>query len=70
MGVKLHEIARFHDVPRYSGACHGKVAHVDKPTALAVMRRRICAASFKSRGGMGVYRCPNCRLWHIGSVSL
>lgn len=46
-----------------SGHCHGKDAFDSKG-----MAERVAARSRKrSNGKVGVYRCDQCRAWHIGN---
>lgn len=47
---------------KLSGHCHGKQGFAEKG-----MAERI-AASSRKRGNsrLGVYRCDDCKLWHIG----
>lgn len=48
---------------RLSSHCHGKQGFDDKG-----MADRIAARSRKrGNGKVATYRCPNCRLWHIGT---
>ena len=46
-----------------------KIAHPSEKAAKSAIRRLQRARKDKKHGRLHAYKCPSCRLWHIGHTT-